>query len=553
MTGRTKMETVKGLMNIVGPLSWHIVLSVIMGVLANVATVTMMTFGMMAVMNIVGYSTPLELEYIFIGLGASVLIRSLFVYVQKDRETHVSLTAMSIMRNRVFGALRRLCPAKLERHDKGDLINLITSDMESLESFYSGTVPPIMIAVIFCTIMTLFISSMNIILGILALSSYIAMGLLIPLVFSRICTEDGERFRKGSGELSSYLLDNLRGIREVQQYGYGESRLSGIGVRSKRLAKTEDRLRTLEGYNRSISGSSIMICNVAMILAAVLLFRDGTIDFYVMTMSIVAMMGSLGPCAALSELGTTLKTSLASGDRILDILEEEPLTEDITDKPPMVFDGVGVKNVTFSYDGVKVLKGASMNVEKGSVVGIMGPSGCGKSTLLKLMMRFWTPDDGKIKFSTRDIDYINTTDLRDIEGYVTQDTQILHDTIKNNILVAKVDATDDEVIDACKKASLHDFIMSLPDGYDTEVGELGDTLSAGEVQRIGLARAFLHDSQLLLLDEPTSNLDALNEASILKALDETREGRTTIIVSHTESTLRTADRIVRMDDGTILP
>ncbi len=549
MTERKDMDVMSGLLRIIGPLKWKIVISVIMGILANLATVAMIIFGMMAVLNVIGFKTPLELTYIIICMVSSVIVRSLFIYIEKDQEDNLSLSSMSLLRDKVFKALRRLCPAKLERHDKGDLINLITADIGTLDAFYSGTISQIFIAIVFSAIMTTLIASTNLTLGLLALMSYIAMGLLIPLVFSEIGKRNGTDYRNESGELSSYFLDNLRGIREVQQYDYGESRLAGIGIRTKKLARTEDKLKTLEGFNVSISGSSVMICNVVMILAAALLFRNGEITFTEMALAIVAMMGSLGPCAALSGIGTNLRNSIASGNRILDILEEEPAVDDITDKSAVDFNGMSVKNVVFSYDDVKVLDGISMEIEKDSTVGIMGPSGCGKSTLLKLMMRFWTPDDGKIKISTRDLDYINTSDLRDLEGYVTQDTQVFHDTFRNNLRIAKLDATDEELVEACKKASLHDFIMTLPDGYDTVIGELGDTLSAGEIQRLGLARAFLHDSKLLLLDEPTSNLDPLNEASILKALDETKEGRTIVIVSHNPSTLRTADKVITMENG----
>ena len=291
--------------------------------------------------------------------------------------------------------------------------------------------------------------------------------------------------------------------------------------------------------------------DMIFIMVTIMLYREGSIALDMVMVAIVALMGSFGPFLRLSKLGSRMKSPIAAGRRILDLLEEEPQTEDVIDKPDVTFDGLEVKKVSFSYENVEVLKGASMEVAKGEVLGIVGGNGCGKTTLLKLIMRFWDPDEGKIKFGPRDIDYINTKDLREIEGYVTQDSQIFHDTIRNNLLIAKADATDEEIMEACRKASLHDFIMTLPEGYDTVVGEMGDTLSSGERRRLSLARAFLHDSELMLLDEPTANLDVLNEAVVIRSLNESREGRTMIIVSHSESTLRTADRIIRIEDGKI--
>ena len=551
MTERSPYAVIRDVLKLSKGLNGHLVLSVVTAVLANIANVAIMLFGSFAVLDVLGYDTYLPMEMNLVAMGASVLVRSLTVYIHRNRESYYSSRSLLIIRDKVFRAVRRLCPAKLEGRDKGDLINVMTADMQLIENLYTDAVIPISIAVLFGMIMVAGFCYINLILGVLALVAYVFMSVFIPYLVSMFGADDGNEFRRQSGELASYILDSLRGIREVQQYEYGEAKLSGIGIRSRRLAKVEDNIKTVEGSNRSISTSSILILDMIFIMVTIMLYREGSIALDMVMVAIVALMGSFGPFLRLSKLGSRMKSPIAAGRRILDLLEEEPQTEDVIDKPDVTFDGLEVKKVSFSYENVEVLKGASMEVAKGEVLGIVGGNGSGKTTLLKLIMRFWDPDEGKIKFGPRDIDYINTKDLREIEGYVTQDSQIFHDTIRNNLLIAKADATDEEIMEACRKASLHDFIMTLPEGYDTVVGEMGDTLSSGERRRLSLARAFLHDSELMLLDEPTANLDVLNEAVVIRSLNESREGRTMIIVSHSESTLRTADRIIRIEDGKI--
>lgn len=262
-----------------------------------------------------------------------------------------------------------------------------------------------------------------------------------------------------------------------------------------------------------------------------------------------ALMGSFGPVIALANLGSTLQSTFAAGNRVLDILDETPKVEDVFGREPVGFEGGAARDVVFSYDGEPVLRGISLDAPEGSIVGITGRSGSGKSTLLKLFMRFWEPDAGAVEASGRDVSDIDTADLRSLEAYVAQDTHLFRDSIRENLRIAKPDATDAEIEEACRKASVHEFIRTLPQGYDTPVGELGDALSGGERQRIGLARAFLHDAPFLLLDEPTSNLDSLNEAVVLRALARERAGRTVLLVSHRASTMSIADTVVSVEDG----
>lgn len=322
--------------------------------------------------------------------------------------------------------------------------------------------------------------------------------------------------------------------------------MQGMNEKTDRLIQNQGKLSHLTGFNLALTNTFILVFDIGMLLVATSLYNKGEVGLSGFVIPVIAMMSSFGPVVALANLGTTLQSTIASASRVLDILEETPETEDIVGKETKAFEGAECQNVTFSYGGQEVLSNYSMTFEKNKITGIVGKSGCGKSTLLKLLMRFWEVNKGSIQISDTDIRNINTANLRDMESYMTQETQLFKDTIANNIRIAKLDATDQEIEEACKKATIHDFIQTLPQGYQTQVGELGDTLSGGEKQRIGLARAFLHDAPFVLLDEPTSNLDSLNEAIILKSLQAQSKGKTVVLVSHRKSTVRIADTVHEM-------
>lgn len=302
---------------------------------------------------------------------------------------------------------------------------------------------------------------------------------------------------------------------------------------------------------RAVTDLVILCCSFGMLFLMYHLYQAGNVTFDAMLLATIAMMGSFGPVAALSSLSNNLNQTLASGERVLSLLEEEPMVEESEGEADISFEGASVEDVTFAYDEEVILKDCNINMKQGKVIGICGKSGCGKSTLLKLLMRFWDVNKGNIKISEENVKEIPTKTLRNTQSYVTQETELFHDSIANNIAIGKQGAAREEIIKAAQKASIYDMIMSLPNGYDTEVGELGDTLSGGEKQRIGIARAFLHDSPMLLLDEPTSNLDSLNEGIILKSLKEESKGRTAVLVSHRESTMGIADDVYHMDAGRV--
>lgn len=488
----------------------------------------------------------MDIRVLFTSVLIFALVRGFLRYAEQACNHFIAFKLLALIRDKVFGALRHLCPAKLEGKDKGNLIAIITSDIELLEIFYAHTISPVCIAFLFSMLMIIFISSYHVALGMLAMLAYAVVGIMIPLLTSRLSGDDGTRSRTKSGILSSFVLDSLRGLSEIIQYGQGEKRLEEMNRQTEQLSGDEKRMKQMAGQNTAVTNTVILFFDLAMLfLSAKLVGFDGCL---IVTLT---LMSSFGPVVALASLGATLQNTFAAGNRVLDILDESPVVEEITGKEEMFFHGAAAKHISFSYGEETILDDFSVTIPENKIIGINGRSGSGKSTLLKLFMRFWQVQHGAVEISGKNIDEINTSNLRDMESFVTQETHLFHDSIKNNLRIAKLNATDDEMIAACKKASIHEFIMSLDHGYDTQVGELGDTLSGGERQRLGLARAFLHDAPLMLLDEPTSNLDSLNEAVILKSLYEACSDKTVVLVSHRKSTMGIADLVHSVEHGRI--
>ncbi|MBQ8519435.1 MAG: thiol reductant ABC exporter subunit CydC [Agathobacter sp.] len=537
------------LIGLVKPLTGFMILAILMGLIGHLSAAFITIFGGYAVAEILQIETPFTLAFLFISVGVFALVRGLLRYAEQACNHFIAFKLLALIRDKVFQALRKLCPARLEGKDKGNLISIITSDIELLEVFYAHTISPIVIAVLFSVILCGFIGSFHPVLGGIAALAYLVIGVIVPVFTSKLSGEDGIRFRSKSGELSAFVLDSLRGLTETLQYGQGFARLDSMNAQTDALSEDEARLKRTAGRNQAVTNTIILAFDLIMLFTAASLYQEGQIEFLGVMISTIALMSSFGPVVALAALGSTLQNTFAAGNRVLDILEESPVVEEITGKETISFDGAKAENVTFAYGDETILDHVSVDIPKGAVVGITGRSGSGKSTLLKLFMRFWNVQQGCVTISDTKVEEMNTANLRDLEGFVTQETHLFHDSIRNNLRIAKLDATDEEIQAACKKASVHDFIMSLPQGYDTPVGELGDTLSGGERQRIGLARAFLHDAPFLLLDEPTSNLDSLNEAVILKSLKEEKGDKTVVLVSHRQSTMRIVDQMYSVEHG----
>lgn len=541
---RSGFHIMTRLIGLVRPLTGYMILAVVMGVVGHLCASFITIFGGYALLMVLHPEWSFDMWFLFAAMLIFALLRGFLRYAEQACNHFIAFKLLALIRDRVFGALRRLCPAKLEGKERGNLISVITSDIELLEVFYAHTISPVCIAVLFSSVMIIFIGNYHWALGILALAAYAVVGMLIPLITSRLSGDVGFRFRTKSGELSGFVLDSLRGLSETIQYGQGEKRMEDMLRQTDCLSEDEECMKRTAGRNTAVTNGVILIFDLLMLFLSSML-----VDFEGCLIVTLALMSSFGPVVALASLGATLQNTFAAGSRVLDILDESPVVEEIEGKENISFHGASASHVTFAYGEERILDDFSVDIPVNKIIGINGRSGSGKSTLLKLFMRFWQVQYGSVEISGRNVDEINTSNLRDMESFVTQETHLFHDSIRNNLRIAKLDATDEEIKDACKKASVHDFIMSLKDGYDTEVGELGDTLSGGERQRLGLARAFLHDATFMLLDEPTSNLDSLNEAVILKALHEECRDKSVVLVSHRKSTMGIADTVYSVEHG----
>ena len=569
---RSAIQIMGSLIGLVKPLLHIMLAAIILGTLGYLCAIFLTILAGQVIVHglltgVAGMIVPVEkmwlvftpVKTIITVMIVIAVLRGILHYVEQYCNHFIAFKLLAIIRHKVFASLRKLCPAKLEGRDKGNLISIITTDIELLEVFYAHTISPIAIATLTSIIMVIFIGRYHWLAGLLALAAYLIVGVAIPMWNGKRGSQKGMEFRTSFGELNSFVLDSLRGLDETIQYGQGEKRKEQMTGQSKNLAGMQEDLSKMEGSQRSFTNMVILLASFGMLALTIWLYAKGEMGFEGILTCTIAMMGSFGPVVALSSLSNNLNQTLASGERVLSLLEETPLVEEISgdvetsgaESMEHGFTGAEAENVTFAYGEEVILDNYSLKLQPGKITGIHGASGSGKSTLLKLLMRFWDVQDGSVSVDGTDVRKIPTKHLRDIESYVTQETHLFHDSIANNIAIAKPGASREEIMEAAKKASIHDFIMTLPKGYDTEVGELGDTLSGGEKQRIGIARAFLHDAPMILMDEPTSNLDSLNEGIILKSLKESADKKTVVLVSHRKSTMNVADVVYEMENGRI--
>ena len=528
------------LLGIVKPLAHVMCAAVIMGVIGFLSAIFITILGGYGLLGLLGV-LDVKLKTVFILAGILALIRGALRYAEQASNHYIAFKLLALIRDKVFGALRKLTPAKLEGKDKGNLISIITNDIELLEVFYAHTISPTIIAVITCAILLVFIGNLHPLFAVILGAAYLAIGYLIPKLITFLGRKDGQDFRQGIGELNSFVLESLRGIHETIQYAGGDKRLKELNQKTRDLEEIQDRLKKQESLTRACNDAGVLFFSLLMFLVSVWLYENQAVGMDSVILATITCFSGFGPVIALSNLSNNLNQTFASAERVLAILDDTPMVEEVEGGVTAQYEEIKAENVSFSYEEEVILKDFDFTIPTNTVVGISGKSGSGKSTFLKLLMRFWDVDGGSIKIGATNIKECNTKSLRALEGYVTQETVLFRDTIGNNIRIGKMDATDEEVIEACKKASLHDFIMTLPNGYDTMATELGGNLSGGERQRIGIARAFLHDSPVLYLDEPTSNLDSLNEGIILKSIKEFSEEKTVVLVSHRASTLGICD------------
>ena len=538
------------LLKLVTPLAHIMAFTITMGTLGFLAAIFIMVLGAMGLVNLLNFDTHLSFSGILTALIVLAVARGALRYLEQMSGHYIAFKLLALLRDKVFSSLRRLAFVKLQDKQAGQLVSLVTNDIELLEVFYAHTIAPIMIAFFTSAILLLVFGHLSGWFVLVALAAYLTVGVILPIITTKLAREDGRRYRELVGEMNDFFLDSVRGMKEIQLFGYAKQRLDEIQQRSQKIDTAFERIKDQEAKVRVYTEVAVSVFNIIMLFTGLILFSLDKIDFSAFLIGVILLMSSYGPVIALSNLSSNLLQTLASGERVLSLLAEEPELKDVESAVDLKeVSRIDVENVNFAYGEEQILSDVSLSVKKGEILGIHGRSGSGKSTLLKLLMRFYDPKSGSIKINGEILPNINTRSLRDNMAYITQQTYIFNETIEENIRLARRDATLDEIMEAAKKASIHDFILSLPEGYQTKMTELGGNLSDGEKQRIGIARAFLHNAPIILLDEPTSNLDSLNEAMILKSLLNVKAEKLIILVSHRQSTMAICDQVIGIENG----
>lgn len=538
------------LLKLVTPLAHIMAFTITMGTLGFLAAIFIMVLGAMGLVNLLNFDTHLSFSGILTALIVLAVARGALRYLEQMSGHYIAFKLLALLRDKVFSSLRRLAFVKLQDKQAGQLVSLVTNDIELLEVFYAHTIAPIMIAFFTSAILLLVFGHLSGWFVVVALAAYLTVGVILPIITTKLAREDGRRYRELVGEMNDFFLDSVRGMKEIQLFGYAKQRLDEIQQRSQKIDTAFERIKDQEAKVRVYTEVAVSAFNIIMLFTGLILFSLDKIDFSAFLIGVILLMSSYGPVIALSNLSSNLLQTLASGERVLSLLAEEPEFKDVESAVDLKeVSRIDVENVSFAYGDEQILSDVSLSVKKGEILGIHGRSGSGKSTLLKLLMRFYDPKSGSIKINGESLPNINTRSLRDNMAYITQQTYIFNETIEENIRLARRDATLEEIMEAAKKASIHDFILSLPEGYQTKMTELGGNLSDGEKQRIGIARAFLHNAPIILLDEPTSNLDSLNEAMILKSLLNVKAEKLIILVSHRQSTMAICDQVIGIENG----
>ena len=540
------------LLKLVTPLSHIMAFTITMGTLGFLAAIFIMVLGAMGLVNLLNFDTHLSFSGILTALIVLAVARGALRYLEQMSGHYIAFKLLALLRDKVFSSLRRLAFVKLQDKQAGQLVSLVTNDIELLEVFYAHTIAPIMIAFFTSAILLLVFGHLSGWFVVVALAAYLTVGVILPIITTKLAREDGRRYRELVGEMNDFFLDSVRGMKEIQLFGYAKQRLDEIQQRSQKIDTAFERIKDQEAKVRVYTEVAVSAFNIIMLFTGLILFSLDKIDFSTFLIGVILLMSSYGPVIALSNLSSNLLQTLASGERVLSLLAEEPELKDVESAVDLKdVSRIDVESVNFAYGEEQILSDVSLSVKKGEILGIHGRSGSGKSTLLKLLMRFYDPKSGSIKINGETLPNINTRSLRNNMAYITQQTYIFNETIEENIRLARRNATLEEIMEAAKKASIHDFILSLPEGYQTKMTELGGNLSDGEKQRIGIARAFLHNAPIILLDEPTSNLDSLNEAMILKSLLNVKAEKLIILVSHRQSTMAICDQVIGIENGRI--
>ena len=549
-----KSKLIKKLIVFVKPLSGVMSITVILRVLGFIIAAAIPVLGGVGIVSLLGlkvFGVSVSLDFVIKGLIVCAVSRGILRYGEQLSGHYIAFTLLALIRDKIFTAMRKLAFVKLQKKDSGSLLSIITADIELLEVFYAHTIAPAASAVLYFIFAVIIFGKIHIVLSFTVALIYIVMGVLLPLLFAKMDDGAGVEYRKKMSSLNSFFLDSLLGIKEIIFFDKIRERKENIEKRGDAISGTFKLLKNFEGKTFALTEATLTLCNFLMLGVSAFLLVKGEIDFASFLISNLMLLSGYGPIIAVSGLAVNLQQTFASAERVFSLLDEEPELKEVTDGQNVSFENIAADNINFRYDNMEVLKDVSLSVKKDEIVGLCGKSGSGKSTLLRLLMRFFDPLSGEVKMNGIDIKKINTASLREAISYITQQTYIFKKSIYENIHLANRNASREEVIEAAKKAAIHDFIMSLPAGYDTKMAELGGNLSSGEKQRLGLARAFLHKAPLLLLDEPTGNLDSLNEALILNSIYQEKKDKGVLIVSHRKSTVNAADKIVYIEKGRV--
>lgn len=551
MERKSGFSIMKRLILEVKPLIPVMLITISMGVLGFLAAISIGVFSAVAIGDVLGSKMIVPFYKALKIIIVAAVFRGLFRYIEQLSGHFIAFKILAILRHKVFIALRKLAPAKLESKEKGNLISIITSDIELLEVFYAHTIAPILIAIITSGIVATILFKINVYFGLLSLIFYLIVGFVIPYYSSKLGSSAALEYRNIFGKTNSYFLDSLRGLKEILLYNDGERRLNTINTNSEIL---NDKLKVIKNHEGMIKATTDMVIMVAITTYTIVgyyLYLKNSISLSGMIFAIVTIASSFGPVVALSNLSNNLLHTFASAQRVFNILDEIPMIEEIEQGKEISNKDIFYDNVSFSYPNRKenILKDVSLSIAEKDKIAIIGESGIGKSTFVKLLMRFWDTNKGNIYIGKDSLRHIETKNLRENQVLVSQETFLFNESIEYNIKIGNINATEEQVIEAAKKASIHEFIEGLPKGYKTKVGELGENLSSGEKQRIGLARAFVNDASILILDEPTSNLDTLNEAKILKSIKQNCKDKSIILISHRKSTTAICDKILELKNS----
>ncbi len=547
---RSVPSVVWGLLGLFGRL-WPLVgTSTLFASFGFAAAIGMVVLGTAAMVGVATDCFTWNISLIAALVLACGVVRGFLRYGERLVSHDQTFQALAVIRSRVFRHMRTLAPARLEARDTGDLITLLTADIELLEVFYAHTISPVLVALIVSVAVAVGIGTQQVWLGVAALAGFAVVGVLLPIALNIWTDTLGRRTKERSVRFGSFMYESLMGLSEVLRFGATDLRRDELGGRMGALAAEEVKMARRSAVAQGLTDTLTLASCFLFAYLAYALAAQGLVAGVAAAACVVAYSVSFDPVRAVAHLGSSLHQTLASGERVLDFLDERPETLDVQEgAEPDAFTGAQLQDVTFAYGEEKVLSNFNVSIEPGAFLHVAGPSGAGKSTFLKLLMRVWDAQQGSVSVSGEEVRTIKTTCLRTLEGSMTQTTHLFSGTIRQNIAFVRPDCTDEELSCAVSQASLASLIERLPKGLDTQLGEIGEGLSAGERQRIGLARIFLYDAPFLLLDEPTSNLDCLNEVAVLNALVQARKGKTIAMVSHRMSAAAFADATLVVDQG----